>query len=189
MTNNYLGTNQQKGQSKWLIMLMLYLSFIWISIYPSTNILTGGFYFGYGNLFDSSSGNLTSFVFMVLTEALASWITFEIVFYIYRWFLGFKIYSFIVPADKLKQESRVFFIYRNVFYGILVNLCFLYPFLCAFLPFFDLVITLIALIAYSYHLNKNYAEPIVGHFVFKCFCYPIFVYEALTVFSQIMEVL
>ena len=190
MTNNYAFNNQAKSNPyKWVYIIMLFISFIWISIYPASTAMAGNLYFAYGNLFDMASGNLSSFIVMILAEALVMWLGFEIIFYLYRWLLGFKIYSFIVPADKMKSESRLFFIYRNVFYGIIVNLCFLFPYLQVYLPFFDLVITLITLISFAAHLNKTYAEPIIGHFVFKCFCYPVFVYEALVVLSQVLEVL
>ena len=34
------------------------------------------------------------------------------------YFLTFKIYTFIVPTENLKVESRVFFIYRNLVFGL-----------------------------------------------------------------------
>lgn len=187
MTNNIMLGQQTQVKHAWVYKLLLFISFVWISIYPATSMVTSNFYFGFGGLFDSASRS--SVVIMVLAEALSYWIVFEIIFFLYRWVLGFKIYSFIVPANKLKIETRAFFTYRNVFYGIFVNLCFLFPYLHSYALFFDLVITFIVLIAYANHLNKTYAEPIIGHFVFKCFSYPVFIYEALTIISSIVEVL
>lgn len=189
MTNSYTLQQPVRKSYGWLYIVLIFISFIWISAYPAACIATDNFYLGYGNLFDMESGNFSSFVMLVLSQAVIYWLAFELIFYLYRWFLGFKIYSFIVPADRLKQESRIFFIYRNCFYGIFVNLCFLYPYLYSFTLFFDLVITLIAVIAFASHLNKTYAEPVVGHFVFKSFIYPIFIYEALMLISEIVGVL
>ncbi len=186
MANNTTLAQPNQVQNAWVYKLLLYISFVWISIYPATSIMASNFYFGFGNLLDEG---LSSLVIAALTQGLLYWAGFEIIFFIYRWFLKFKIYSFIVPENKLKVESRMFFIYRNVFYGIFVNLCFLFPYLMAYAPLVDLVITLIALIAYASHLNKTYAEPIIGHFVFKCFCYPIFLYEALIVFELVLGVM
>lgn len=190
MTSNYLVNQRVKTSSHgWVYKLLLYVSFVWVSLYPATGLLAQNFYFGYGNMLDFSSPNFLSVVVMILSNALIYWVSFEIIFYFYRWFLGFKIYSFIVPVEKLKAESRGYFIYRNIFYGIFLNLCFLFPFLHQFAPLVDLVITLIVLIVYAKHLNDVYAEPVIGHFVFKSFAYPVFIYEALMVISMVWEVL
>ena len=173
----------------WPYKLLLFVSFIWVTLYPTISSMVGSFQFGYGNVLDTASENFSYIVAVVFTNALLSWAEFEILFYIYRYLLAFKVYSFIVPADRLRNESRLFFIYRNIFYGIFVNLSFLYPFLYEIAGLVNLAITLIVLVAYANHLNKEYSEPIVGHFVFKSFCYPIFVYEALFVLFQIWEVL
>lgn len=188
MTNNYY-SNRSKTTGGWIYKLFLYVSFVWVSLYPTTNVLLSSFYFGAGDLLNLRGDAFTSAVMLILSEALFSWFIFEIIFYIYRWFLGFKIYSFIVPAEKLKIESRVFFIYRNVFYGLFLNLCFLYPYLYTFVELASIVITFIVVLSYANHLNKTYAEPIVGHFVFKCFCYPIFIYEAISIISSVVGVL
>ncbi len=188
MINNYYN-NQSKSTGSWIYKLFLYLSFVWVGLYSTANSLVSTFYFGVGDLLDLRGKAFSSFVIMALTEGLLSWAIFEIIFYVYRWFLGFKIYSFIVPSDKLKTESRVYFIYRNIFYGLFLNLCFLYPFLYAYAEFVSIVVTMTMVLMYSNHLNKTYGEPIVGHFVFKCFCYPIFIYEALSIIVAISEVL
>ena len=187
MTNNYMLNRQTKPANSWVYKLLLFLSFIWTSLYTATCMVTDNFYLGFGKLLDSA--NVSTVVLLILSEALVYWIIFEIIFYIYRWFLGFKIYSFIVPAEKLKIETRMFFCCRNLFYGLFVNACFVFPYLHSFLPLINLVVTMIVTLIYASHLNKTYAEPIVGHFVFKCFCYPIFVYEVLTVISQLWGVL
>ena len=189
MTNNFMQRNQTRTSNGWIYTLLLFISFIWVSVYPSVNILTENFYFGYGNLFDTGSGNFPYIITMVLSEALFYWLAFELVFYFYRYVLSFKVYSFIVPLDRLKVESRIFFIYRNVFYGLFMNLCFLYPYLNIYAEFVNLIITLIVLLVYVKHLNKTYAEPVIGHFVFKNFCFPVFVYEALVLISGLLEVL
>ena len=191
MTNNntmVFGT-QQKKQSTWIYKLLLIISFIWISFYPSMTALSADFYYNYGNIISSASPNFGYVITMILTEALFSWVFFEIVFYIYRLVLSFKVYSFVVPMEKLKIESRTFFIYRNVFYGLFLNLCFLFPYLFAYADFINLVVTLAFTMVYASVLNKNYGEPVIGHFVFKNFCYPLFFYEALVLLSSVMEVL
>ena len=191
MTNNntMIYGMPQKKQRTWVYKLLLFISFVWVSIYPSITGLSSDFFFNYGNILDASSANFSYALSMVLVEALLAWAMFEVVFYLYRLVLSFKVYSFVVPLEKLKIESRTFFIYRNIFYGLFLNLCFMFPYLFVYSEFMNLIITLAVTIFYACYLNKTYAEPIIGHFVFKNFCYPLFFYEALVVLSSVMEVL
>ena len=191
MTNNntMIYGMPQKKQRTWVYKLLLFISFVWVSIYPSITGLSSDFFFNYGNILDASSANFSYALSMVLVEALLAWAMFEVVFYLYRLVLSFKVYSFVVPLEKLKTESRTFFIYRNIFYGLFLNLCFMFPYLFVYSEFMNLIITLAVTIFYACYLNKTYAEPIIGHFVFKNFCYPLFFYEALVVLSSVMEVL
>ncbi len=190
MAESYLfDKRQEKPQRNGLIMFLLFLSFVWISLFTATSSLTGTLYFNFGNMLDTSSENFSSIVFIILSEAIIQWLIFELVFFIYRYILQFKIYSFIVPLGRLKVESRAFYIYRNIFYGLYINLCFLFPYLYQFAPLVSLASTFILLIVYAIHLNKTYAEPIIGHFVFKNFCFPIFVYQAMLLLFDVIEVL
>ena len=117
MTNNntMIYGAQPKKQSTWIYKALLFISFVWVSFYPAMSALSSDFYYNYGNILVSSSPNFVYVITMILTEALFSWAFFEIVFYVYRLVLSFRVYSFVVPMEKLKIESRVFFIYRNVF--------------------------------------------------------------------------
>ena len=189
MAENYILGEKKKTSSNWLIKVLLLVSFIWTSLYSATSVLVTDFYWNFGNLLDVQSANFSTAIIMVISEALFCWISFEITFWLYRFVLQFKIYSFIVPTDNLKNESRTFYIYRNVFYGLFLNLCFLFPYLYEFAPLMSLVTTFVMLIIYSVHLNKTYAEPIIGHFVFKNFCYPIFIYQAIILIIEIIGVL
>lgn len=187
--NNNLALQTKQKSNVWVYTLLLFVSFIWISIYPTTNVLVGDFTLGYGNLFDIANPNFSFIALLVVLEAFFSFIIFEFIFFVYRKILEFRIYSFIVPADKLKIDSRIYFIYRNILLGIFVNLCFFHPYLYMYVGFADIIITMIMVILYALHLNKAYAEPIISHFVFKNFCYPIFIFEALMLLIQFVGVL
>ena len=188
MDNNNIELPRTK-QRQWPYLLILYVSFVWIVLYPTAITWTDSFVFSYGNMFDISSENFNFIIFSFLLNGLMEFIGFELIFWIYRLILSFKIYSFIVPADRLKVESRLYFIMRNVFYGLFVNLCFFHPYLYNYVGFADIVITLVMVIFFVRHLCKTYSEPIVSHFVFKYFCYPIFIFEGLSIFVSIMGVL
>ena len=187
MNQDYIMYDKKPRQNSWIYKALLLLSFVWLEFYPSTLSFIYSFEEGYGNMF--SSGNIPAVISSVLVSALISWAGFEILFWIYRFVLSYKIYSFIVPMDSLKAETRLYFLFRNVVLGLVCNLCFLFPYLYIYEPFFDLLITMIVLVFYAKHLNSVYAESIVGHFVFKNFCYPIFIYELIEIICGIWVVL
>lgn len=179
--------SRKPRSNNWIYIIGLILSFVWLEFYPSTLSFMYTFEYGFGDMF--SSVNLLAVIESVIFEGLISWVSFEIVFWIYRWVLSFKIYSFIVPLDSLKAESRLYFIIRNVFLGLVYNLCFIMPYLYSFSMFFDILITMIVMICYAKHLNLIYGESIIGHFVFKNFCYPIIFYEAIEILCCLWVVL
>ncbi len=182
MADYYTKQENEVSSYRWVYKLLLYVSFVWVSVYPvATSLSSSYFYYGYGNLFDVSSEYFISNLFTVLIYALIEWIVFELVFYFYRYFLSFKIYTFVVPLSKFRIECRVFYTYRNLIYGIFVNLCFLYPFLSSYLLFFSIVSSILLLIFFAYYISKKYSEPIISHFVFKNFALPLFVFEGIII--------
>ena len=187
MAEKELYYGKKTRQNSWMYIVCLILSFMWLSLYPTLTALVDTPDVGYGNILNSSL--MTVFATSVVTEAVISWIIFELFFWIYRYILSFKIYSFVVPLDSFKAETRLYFIIRNVFLGVVYNLCFLFPYLFAFKTLFDLLVTLVVLMFYAKHLNAVYGESIVGHFVFKNFCYPIFIYEGIEILIAIWTVL
>lgn len=187
MDQNNIMYAKKPRQNSWIYMAFLILSFVWLEFYPTSLELIYSFHYGYGEML--SNANLSVVISSVIFNAIFSWISFEILFWIYRWVLSFKIYSFIVPMDSLKAETRLYFIFRNVILGVFYNLCFMFPYLYAYSIFFDLVVSMSVMICYAKHLNAVYSESIVGHFVFKNFCYPIFVYEAIEILCSIWVVL
>ncbi len=180
---------QYKSKNNYLLMVLLFLSFVWISLYPVLSALTSNFYFSYGNIFDFSSGIFSNALLYIIITSLISWVGLELIFVVYRFLLAFKIYSFVIPSEKLKNEMRTFFIYRNIFFGIFLNLCFLFPYIHAFVELADVIITMTTFICFACHIKKTYSEPIVGHFVFKCFISPVILYEILVVLIAFLEVI
>ena len=190
MTDNYsIYGARKKHMSKWVYFALLFISFVWVSVYPAVGSVISTFHHGYGNLIDLQTSAFGAIAFFTLFDALFFFVAFELIFYFYRYVLAFKIYSFIVPTEDLKAKSHIFFVYRNIIYGVFMNLCFIFPYLYAFMECINLIVTLIVLIIYVKHLVKTYSEPVISHFVFKNFCYPVFVYEALVVIVAILEVI
>lgn len=182
-------TLKTKSKNNYLTILLLILSFVWINIYPSVSTMVFDFSYNYGNLFDSSSIIFSSALINILINAIISWVWIELIFIFYRFILNFKIYSFVVPVDRLKNELRTFFIYRNLILGLFFNICFIFPFIHTLSPILDLIITFTTFICFAFHIKKYYSESIIGHFVFKCFISPIIIYEFLVVIINFVEVI
>lgn len=177
---------QTRTGGGWVYKLFLFASFLWVNIFTGVGSLYSGAE-NFGNLTSPSAASYV--IMMVFLQALMSMIIFELVFYVYRLVLSFRIYSFVVPDEKLRTDSRLYYTYRNLIYGFFVNACFFVPGIYSFLPLLSVVITLSMLIAYALHLNRTYSEPIINHFVFKNFCLPLFVFETLVILGQLMEVM
>ena len=180
---------EKKTLNSGLYLFLLYLSYVWVSIFPSTSYLATDVTLGFGKLFSPSSGFLFYEILYLLSYAGISMLFFEFFFLIYRASLQKSVYTYVVPADKLKADCRLYFAIRNVIYGIFLNLCFLYPFIYKFDYFFNVTITIIMLMVFAYKTQKEHSEPIISHFVFKNFCYPVFYLEIVFFILKIFEVL
>lgn len=179
---------EKKTVNSGLYLFLLYLSYVWLSIYPTSGVYATDLTLGFGKLFAPSSGNLFYEVVYLLIYAGINMLVFEIIFWFYRVYLTTKVYTFVLPADRLKADCRLFFAIRNVIYGIFLNLCFLYPYIYKFDYFLNVTITLIMLIVFSYKIQKEHSESIISHFVFKNFCYPVFYFEILYFILRVLEV-
>lgn len=183
-------TKTKRSESGGIVfILLLILSFFWINIYPTFGSVIYSFELGYGNVLNTASGNLSYLIFSTLLQGIIAWLAFEIVFWIYREVLSFKIYSFVMPLQKFKIESRLFYFYRNILVGIFINLSFFFPYLYIFSPLFSIIITLAMILIYAKHIKNKYSESIIGHFVFKTYIVPLFVFEIISVFIQVWGIL
>lgn len=189
MANLYTTNTKQKSSYGWLFIVLLILSFLWMNIFPAASSVIGSYEMGYGNILDAASPNFMYVVMLCFAQALLSWLVFEIVFKIYREILAYRIYSFVVPLDNLKNDSRLFYTYRNLIYGLFINLCFFFPYLYTFNITISVIVTVAMIILYAYHIKKTYSESIIGHFVFKNFTVPLFVFEILIIIFQLWGIL
>ena len=187
-TINFMGSASRR-HGGWVYKLILYLSFVWISIFPVASTMTSSFFFNYGNLIGGANSALSSLIVYAMLEALMGWLGFEIVFWLYRTVLSFKIYFFVVPIESLKNTSRFFYAIKNVIYGALLFLCFWYPYLYLYMQLFNIILIFVFLILYAMYLQYKFSQPIISHFVFKNFCYPVFVYECIMLVVSVVGVL
>jgi len=185
--NNFMF--EKKKNSNYLTIFLLILSFVWITAYPVLSSFVYDYYFSYGNFLNLSSDMFANAAIFIVISSLVSWIGFELILIVYRFVLSFRIYSFVAPQHKVKNDMRTFFIYRNVVFGLFLNICFVFPYLHIFAPIIDLIATLTTFICFANYIKKTYSEPLIGHFVFKCFITPVVLYEILIVALNLMEVL
>ena len=60
MAESYLfDKRQEKPQRSGLVMLLLFLSFVWTSLFTATSSLTGTLYYNFGNMLDTTSANFS----------------------------------------------------------------------------------------------------------------------------------
>ncbi len=172
-----------------LYKLILFLSFVWTSFYLVANDYIDNFLYGVGNLFDASGRNFATIFISAIFMALIEWMIFELCLWVYRTFLAFKIYSFVVSPTEQKDEARLFFAIKNFLLGIVINLSFFFPYLYNIVEIFNFIFLMLMLLAFAYHIQKKYSQPIIAHFVFKCFIYPVFVYECLVLIIDVLGVI
>jgi len=165
--------------------ILLLLSFVWLNFYSNyTNLNTMIF------IDDSTFGSITSYiVFSMLIAAIVDYILFELFFFVYRLFLGFSIYSFMIPKYVMLDKFRIWYIVRNIVLGIIFNLRFLFPYISVYLCVFELILNFLFIICLYYDLKKDYVETLVAQFVFKTLTVPVVLYEIYIVIKLMVGVL
>ncbi len=185
----YMIGKKDKVNFGFVYKIFLYLSFVWANFYATACILSERQY-SYFGFFGAYTGNFVEdIVIYAIAFGLVYWALFEIMLFLYRNVLSFSIYSFIVPKTDLKNEARLFFTIKNLVYGAIANLCFLFPYLYVLLEFVNIILVLVLLIVFALRLQKKYSSPLIAHFTFKVFCYPVFVYELLLIIISVVGAL
>lgn len=175
---------KKRGFFSRILPVLVMLSFVWLELYPT---LTGA---------NSISINLGSFgslpVYLainVIFYGLLSYLIFEFLFYVYRFCIGFSIYSFMIPKDVLIDKFRTWYLIRNIILGLIFNLRFFFPYINTYLCIFELLFNFLFILGLYFDLSKNYVEPLVGQFVFKTLSVPVIIYEVYEVIVLMAGVL
>jgi len=166
---------QKKLKNKRLASILpvfLLISFIWLNLYPSLT--------GVNDIFLDKTAFMSVplfLAFVAIVRGAFSYLIFELLFFVYRFAIGFSIYSFMIPKDVLKNKFRYWYIFRNLILGIFYNLRFFFPYVTTFLCIFELILNMAFVVMLYFDLNREYIEPLVGQFVFKTLTVPIVLYE------------
>ena len=132
---------EQKKKQKVLEIVLpvfLLLSFIWLNLYTTmTDINTAVHYF-----FPTNS---LSFYLLgnVLLKGIFDYLVFEMLFFVYRFCLGFSIYSFMIPKDVLKNKFRFWYIIRNLILGFIFNIRFFFPYFATYACIFEMLFNML----------------------------------------------
>ena len=182
--NERIILSKQRSVLSRILPIILFVSFIWLNFYDTTTEI---------NNFALSFGSIESvpvvFGISIILYSFMDYIIFELFFFIYRFFMGFSIYSFMIPKYVLIDKFRIWYIIRNVLLGILFNLRFFFPYIITYLSIIEMICNFALIICLYYDLQKQYIEPLVGQFVFKTLALPVVLYEVYQVIRLVVSAL
>lgn len=169
---------EKKKQSVLAIILpvFLLLSFVWLNFYTTMTDINSAV------RFLNPLTSLEAYMFgNVLIKGVFDYLIFELLFFVYRFCLGFSIYSFMIPKDVLKNKFRFWYIIRNIVLGFVFNIRFFFPYFAIYSCIFEMAMNMLLVVCLYFDLNKQYVEPLVGQFVFKTLAFPVVVYEVFEI--------
>lgn len=179
----YAKRKQKEKMLSRLLPVLLLLSFIWLNFYTTMTDI---------NLYEKFSSvnpGAGELIADVLFVGIVDYLVFELLFFIYRFCLGFSIYSFMIPKQVLKNKFRFWYIIRNLILGIVFNVRFFFPYFSTYTCIFELLMNMLLVICLYFDLSKEYVEPLVGQFVFKTLAVPVLIYEAFEMVVLVWGVL
>lgn len=153
-----------------LLPIFLLLSFIWLNFYTTMTDINSSVIF--------IRHEISFILFLIVFEGFFEYLIFESLFFIYRFCLGFSIYSFMIPKQVLKNKFRFWYIIRNLILGFVFNLRFFFPYFSTYSCIFEMVMNMLLVVCLYFDLSREYVEPLVGQFVFKTLAVPVLIYES-----------
>ena len=168
--------------SKLFLPVLLFLSFLWLNFYSTIAEMTDVF-----NVIEVVDE--LAFIFSVVIMALVEYLVFELFFYVYRLFIGFSIYSLMLPKYVLIDKFRKWYIVRNLILGLIFNIRVFAPYISLYLGAVEILFNFAMIFALYFDLKKQHVEPLVGQYVFRTLTIPIILYEAYILITQVVGVL
>ena len=166
-----------------LLPFLVCLSFMWLNFYQY--IINGN---SLGIAIDGVSP-LAILVSSVVLNGIISYVIFEILLFIYKFFVGFSVYAFLIPVRVFNDKFRMWFLFRNLIAGVIYNLRIFVPYISAYLCIIDLIFNMIFILVLFADIAKKHVEPLVRQFVFRIMVTPIFIYEFIVVIRLVVGVL
>lgn len=185
--NNNIDTRERNSLLRKFLPLFLVLSFMLVELFETYSSFSA-----VNNSFISvaiQAETADYFFISLLISALLSWAWFEIVFYIYRMFINFSIFSYTIPRALLENKARCFMVLRNVIFGLVSNLMFFFPYIRAMLIVFQIIIDFLVFIWFAFAVTRETVDTMIMPNVFKGLLTPFVIIEGLSILIMIVEVL
>ncbi len=182
VTINNNKENIRIANSVWhkILPFVLIISFMWLGFYQA--LLAFNAY-----PLELLTGSISSsFILEIVLTGLIYYIGFEILFWVYRFAIGFSLYSFVVPSQAVKDGLRWWIIVRNLIMGGLYFLCIWLPYIYSYLAIVDLLCLFFVFVMFTLTQLKKYAEPMIYPFVYKSLMLPFIIYEFLNATVQVV---
>ena len=183
LTINYEQTDKKEEVLKRILPILLLFSFVWLNLYKG---------FGEISSFSDPKSGLETWSYVILTLIFSggiSYLVFELLFFVYRFLLGFSIYTFMIPKQIFKNRFRFWMIIRNMLLGAVNNLCFFFPYISHYIVIFDMLLTMLLIVCVYFSLKRKYVNELVGHLLFRALVMWIAIYEAVSVLVFVVRVL
>ena len=158
-----------------LLPLVFFLSCVWVSLFDTVTLTNTDFLLG------AKGDYFTSLLMEVIIAGAFIWLVFELLLFIYRFSLGFSIYTFIVPSFAIKDNIKWCIVLRNLISGCLYFLCFFSPEIYPLISIIDVVVLFLAFVVFAFFNMKRYVDPVVAPFAFKGLVLPFIIYEFIDV--------
>ena len=179
---NYALENDREKRLRKFLPFLLLLSFIWLYLYESLNGITQ---ISVSSDISVSISVLLSFLF----SCGIAYLSFEIMFFVYRFILAFSIYTYVVPKQVFQNRFRLWFVVRNVLLGIVFNLCFIFPYISQYLVVIEILFNFLFIICFFFSISTKYVDPLIRHFLFRIVVLWVLIYEVIEALILVVRVL
>ena len=171
-----------------LLPFLLVLSFMWVGLfenYSQTSFeIADYFKFGMAEKFSEL------FFMNLLFGALIDWLWFEIIFYVYRLFLGFSVFSYTIPVELLKNKAKLFMVIRNLIFGVFSSLMFFVPqFVGTYIIVIELLVDVLIFLWFAFSAMKETVDPMIKPNVFRVLTIWFFIMRLFDVISHVWGVI
>lgn len=182
--------NRREGSS-WLHKLLpvfLVLSFVWLGVFENYSLAassmelfgTLGGSEGFGDLFFSNA----------IIGGLIDWLWFEIVFYIFKLFCGFSVFTYTIPKNLFVNKARLFMVIRNLIFGAVMNAMFFIPqFIASFYIVIELIIDMLVFLWFVFAVTKETVDIMIKPNVYRVLVTSFVIIRSLALLSLVVGVL
>lgn len=126
-----------------------------------------------------------------MINGLIYWLIFELIFFVYRFVIGFNLFGYIIPTAAVWIYFRCGYAIKNVVVGCISMFLFVFfPYAYEFNILVDLIFTFIVFIIIMVKMLRRYSFSLINQYVFKAYSLPlIWIYILLIAFKFVEFIL